>query len=78
MRRGVIVRGRLSTPRHIELAEPVRDIGGEVEVEVSIRPVSEIKGTDVFALIASLPPGSRTKAEIDRQIEEERASWGDR
>jgi len=78
MHRNVTVRGRLSDPRHIELAEPVRDIGGEVEVEVSIRPVSKTKGTDVFALIANLPPGSRTKAEIDRQIEEERASWGDR
>ncbi len=78
MHRSVTVHGRLSDPRHIKLAETVRDIGGEVEVEVSIRPVSEIKGTDVFALIASLPPGTRTRTEIDRHIEEERASWGDR
>ena len=78
MHRSVIVRGRLSYPRHIELSEPVRGIDGDVEVEVSIRPVSEIKGADVFALIASLPPGSRAKAEIYRRIKEERASWNDR
>jgi hypothetical protein len=76
MGRSVIARGRLSDPRHIELAEPVREIGGEVEV--LIRPVSETQEVDVFALIAALTPGSRAKADIDRQLREERESWGDR
>jgi hypothetical protein len=78
MHRSITVRGRLSDPRHIELSEPVPDIGGEVEIEILIRPVPEVKGADVFALIADLRPGSRTKTDIDHQIQEERASWGDR
>ena len=32
----------------------------------------------VFDLVARLPPGTRTKEDIDRQVEEERAAWGDR
>lgn len=59
MGRSVIARGRFSDPRHIELAEPVREIGGEVEL--LIRPVAETQGVDVFALIAALTPGSRAK-----------------
>jgi hypothetical protein len=74
----VIVRGRLTDPRHMELLEPISDVGEEIELEVSIRPVAQNKGTDIFALIASLPPGSRTKADIDGQIEKERNSWNDR
>jgi hypothetical protein len=32
---------------------------------------------NIFNLIASLPPGTRTKEEIDVQIAEERGSWGE-
>ncbi len=56
--------------------DPVLEITGEVEV--LIRPASDVRGADVFELIAGLPPGSRLKADIDRQIREERNSWGDR
>jgi hypothetical protein len=66
----------MSDPRHIELAQPVSEVTGEVEV--LIRPLRSVRGTDVFALIANLPPGLRSKADIDRQIQEERASWADR
>lgn len=33
---------------------------------------------DVFAFIRSLPIGNRTKEDIDRQLADERDSWGDR
>jgi hypothetical protein len=36
--------------------------------------VDELEGE----VIRSLPPGSRTKEDIDRQITDERDSWGDR
>ncbi len=74
--RAIVRRGRLSDPRHIELAEPVRDIRGEVEVE--IRKTSKRRGRDVFDIVAGLPAGSRSKADIDQQIREERTSWGNR
>ena len=73
MSRSIITRGKFSDPRHIELAEPVREIGGEVEV--SIRPLPGTQNHDVFDVIAAFGSGSRSKAEIDRQIQEERGSW---
>jgi hypothetical protein len=77
MERAIVVRGKLSDPRHIELDEPVTELRGPVEVVV--RPVpSESAGPDVFDLIAAQPPGVRCKSEIDRQIREERGGWGDR
>ena len=74
MERGVVVRGRLHG-RHIDLDEALDQLDGEVEVVV--RSVSAAHGTvaDMLALIATFPPGTRTKDDIDRQIAEERASW---
>jgi hypothetical protein len=72
----IVTRGKLSDPKHIELVEPVREIRGEVEV--LIRQIPSEPTEDIFDLIASLAPGTRSKADIDHQIEEERASWGDR
>jgi hypothetical protein len=47
------------------------------EVEVAVRPVAESHPTvgEMLALVATFPPGGRTKEDIDRQIAEERASW---
>ena len=78
MERGVVVRGRLHG-RHIDLDEPVDQLEGEVEVVV--RPVEHERPRaveSIFDFIRKLPPGTRTKEDIDRQIAEERDSWGDR
>jgi hypothetical protein len=32
----------------------------------------------IFDFIATLPPGTRSKEDIDHQLKEERACWGDR
>ena len=76
MSRSIIARGKISDPRHIELAEPVRDIHGEVEVLIRPLPIGDTE--DVFDIIAVFAPGSRSKADIDQQVHEERSSWGDR
>ena len=76
MSRSIIARGTISDPRHIELAEPVREIHGEVEVLIRPLPIADTQ--DVFEIIAAFTPGSRSKADIDQQIHEERGSWGDR
>ena len=79
MERAIVVRGVLSDPLHIELAEPVTEIQGEVEVVVRSASASQSQPRqDIFDFIASLPPGTRSKEEIDRQIQEERDAWGDR
>jgi hypothetical protein len=65
--------------QRIDLDEPVADVTGEVEVVVRAAPmpVDAVK-RDVFQVIASLTAGGRSKAEIDRQVGEDRASWPDR
>ena len=74
----MVVRGRLHG-RHIDLDEPVDQLDGEVEVVVrSVERRDGIGVEDVFKFLRSLPPGTRTKDDIDRQIAEERDSWGDR
>ena len=78
MERAIVVRGVLSDPLHIELAEPT-ELQGEVEVVVRSASASQSQPRqDIFDFIASLPPGTRSKEEIDRQIQEERDAWGDR
>jgi hypothetical protein len=77
MERSVVVRGRLHG-RHIDLDESVDALDGEVEVVV--RPIEPRVASpqDIFEFIRSLPAGTRTKEDIDRQIAEERDGWGDR
>jgi len=79
MERVIVVHGRLTGPRQVELDESVTEMEGEVEVV--LRPISvrrESKAEDIFDYIARLPGGTRTKEDIDQQIREERDSWGDR
>jgi hypothetical protein len=79
MNKAIVVRGRLCDSRHIELEEPVTEVKGPVEVAIrSVGKSQRKKHLDVFEYIAALPPGTRTKQDIDRQIQEERESWGDR
>ena len=72
MSRSVVARGRFSDSRHIELTEPVSDIRGDVEV--LIRQIPNVGAEDVFDVIAALPPGTRSKADIDNQVQKERSS----
>jgi hypothetical protein len=77
MEGGVLVRGRLHG-RHIELDEQVDDLDGEVEVLVRAVPATTPKPPDVLEVIGALPPGRRSKADIDQQVADERAGWHER
>jgi hypothetical protein len=74
MGHAVTLRGRLQG-RHIELERPVTDLSGEVEVVV--RPVSAEAPppSKLLDLIRTLPPGTRSKEDIDRQLNDERDEW---
>jgi|GEM_PF-1500790 len=74
MQRGVVLRGRLHG-RHIDLDEPLDELDGDVEV--TVRPVAHARPTtdDLLALIATFPPGTRSKEDIDHQIAADRAGW---
>lgn len=74
MNRQVVVRGRLHG-RHIDLEKPVEDLDGEVEVTVRAVQGEGATVADMLALVATFPPGTRTKQDIDRQIAEDRAGW---
>ena len=75
----LVVRSRLSDSRHIELDEPITNITGVVKVTVrSAGAIEESCPEDIVDFINSLPPGTRTKEDIDKQIKQERDSWGDR
>jgi len=79
MEKTIVVRGKLSDPLHIELAEPISELQGEVEVVIrSVTSSRPQLSQDIFEFIAHLSPGARSKEDIDRQIQEERDAWGDR
>ena len=75
MARVIHVKGRLTGPKHVELMEPVSDVAEDVEVILQIRSNGE-QSQSISEFLRNLPPGTRSKEEIDRQIEEERESWG--
>jgi hypothetical protein len=78
METAVTVTGHLNGPTTIELDQPIRGLPDRVEV--TVRPITtapqEPEGLADFLL--RLPPGTKTKAELDRRIQEERDAWGDR
>jgi hypothetical protein len=71
-----VIKGRLVDARTVELDEPVDRTVGEVEVIVCGRPDDMRRAEPgLAAFLRGLPPGTRTKEEIDRQVTEERDSW---
>lgn len=79
MQQAIVIKGRLVNPTTVELDEPVSGILGGVEIILrSIAQDHPDESETVFEFLRRLPPGTRTKDDIDEQIREERASWGDR
>lgn len=76
MQRGVIVRGRLRG-QVIELDEPIREFDGAVEVFVRATD-GPSPAPDLLDVIAALPPGTRTREDIDRQLAADRDDWAGR
>jgi hypothetical protein len=78
MPRAIVVKGRMISPTTIELDEAISEVTGGVEVVLrSVTPDQTGEGETVFELLRHLPPGTRAKEDIDRQIREEREAWGD-
>jgi hypothetical protein len=78
MQNTVVVKGRLTGPTSVELDQPVDDTTpSEVEVVIRPAPAGGAK-MSVSEFLRKLPRGTRSKEDIDRQIREERESWGDR
>lgn len=74
-----MVGGRHSDSLNVGLDEPVTEIESNGEgVLGPVKGQPSKTGEGIFDLIARLPGGNRSKEHIDRQIREERESWGDR
>lgn len=72
MTRTVVIKGRVVGPHTVELDQPLPEQTNEV-VDVVARV--KTSGRKLSEIISSFPPGTRTKEDIDRQINEERDSW---
>jgi len=79
MQSAIVIKGRLINPTTVELDEPVSSITGGVEVilRTMTRDQTDERET-VFEFLRRLPPGTRTKDDIDQQLREEREAWEDR
>lgn len=74
-----IVPGRLISPTQIELLRPIHVANPVVEVEVREQSADRQAALlELIEFLKSRPPGTRSKEDIDRQLEEERNSWDDR
>jgi hypothetical protein len=79
MQNAIVIRGRLVGPTNVELDEAVPDMAADVEVIVRSRaPKSSSPTTNILDFLRGLPPGTRTREDIDAQIREEREGWNDR
>lgn len=72
MTRTIIIKGRVVGPQTVELAEPLPDEAREVEVIARVKSSGHGKLSDI---LRSFPPGTRSKEDIDRQLDEERDAW---
>lgn len=80
MQSAIVIRGRLVGPTNVELDEPVPDLAADVEVIVRPRQETEAArpSSNILDFLRQLPPGTRTREEIDAQIREEREGWDNR
>ena len=72
MPRSVVIKGRVVGPHTVELETALPDQTREVEV---VARVADRVGGKLSDYVRGLPPGTRSKDDIDRQIREERGSW---
>jgi len=72
MTRTVIIKGRVVGPKTVELAEPLPEQTSEVEVVARVKTIGRGNLSDV---LRSFPPGTRSKEDINRHVNEERGSW---
>ena len=71
------VRGCLNGTRRIDLDDEIDDVAGLEQIIVKLSAGDAWPSEDILDVLASLPPGMRTKKDIDAQLREERESWGE-
>jgi len=72
MSRTVVIKGRIVGPSTVVLDEPLPANTAAVEVVARVRDVEQPVPGRLSDYLRSLPPGTRTKEDIDQQLREER------
>jgi len=72
MTRTIVIKGHRVGPNTVELEEPLPEQATQIEVLAHVKTEG---GRKLSEIIASLPPGKRSKEDIDRQIREDRDAW---
>ena len=68
MTRTVVIKARKVGPSTVELDQPLPEEVDEIEVLARVKT----EGRLLSEVISSLPPGKRSKEDIDRQLREDR------
>lgn len=71
----VVIPGHLVDSSTVKLDEPAPPSAAGSEVEVRLNPTTEAPITKLSQVLRDLPPGTRSDADIDEQIREERDAW---
>ncbi len=75
MAQTIVVRGRVVGARTIEVDEPLPANSKDVEVVLHLDAEKPGDAARLAEYIRSLPPGSRSKEDVDRQIDDDRGAW---
>ena len=75
MQNAIVIGGRLVGPRNVQLDEPVADLHAEVKVIVRSSATANTSARNLSEFMEGLPPGTRSRGDIDGQLRSERAEW---
>lgn len=75
MRTAFVVKGHVDAKGMVVSDETVPLSEGPVEVTVTRTEATPGEVQDLIDFLKSLPPGTRSKEDIDKQIRDERDSW---
>lgn len=76
----IVIKGRLVGPSEVRLDSPVADVSADVDVILrpAAVPSSGESAQPIADFLNGLPPGSRSRNDIDNEVNDERNAWGDR
>lgn len=70
----IVIPGHLVDSKTVELDSPAPPEATDAEVVIRV-PTTLRPPRKLSEILREFPPGTRTKDDIDRQIEEEREAW---
>lgn len=75
MAASVVIPGHLVDSSTVKLDEPAPPGAAGSAVEVRLNPTRQLPIRKLSQIVRDLPPGTRSDAEVEEQIREERDAW---